>query len=164
MNWLDGVLPVLATALGGPLAGAAAKFVADKLGLSESTIEAVKAAVQGASPEQLVRLKEIDAELDKFFAGLGIKLEEIAAGDRANARELLRNTRSFIPAVLSVVYTVGYFGVLLGMAAGKLKTEDSQALLLLLGSLTAGQGAVLAFWFGTTNDSGRKTDLLARAK
>lgn len=162
MDWLKSVLPTLATALGGPLAGAAATFVAEKLGLPDKTVDAVKAVVAGATPEQLVQLRAIDADLDKFFAGLGIKLEEIAAGDRASARDTLKTTRSWVPAALSGGVTVGYFGVLIGMMAGLLKLDDSQALLLMLGSLTTAWGMVMAFWFGTTADSGRKTDLLAR--
>ncbi len=47
---IKAALPTLATALGGPLAGMAAQFFASKLGLPESTVEAVKNAVSGASP------------------------------------------------------------------------------------------------------------------
>ena len=36
-------------------------------------------------------------------------------------------------------------------------------MLMMLGSLTTGWGVVMAFWFGTTSDSGRKTELLAQA-
>ena len=43
-----------------------------------------------------------------------------------------------------------------------LQIKDSQALLPMLGSLTTGWGLVMAFWFGKTNDSGRKTELLAQ--
>ena len=56
-----------------------------------------------------------------------------------------------------------YFAILIGMMFDVLKVKDSQALLLMLGSLTTGWGVVMAFWFGTTNDSGRKTELLAQS-
>jgi hypothetical protein len=52
---LGAVAPTLATAMGGPLGGMAVKMVADKLGLSESTMEAVEAAVTNATPDQLPR-------------------------------------------------------------------------------------------------------------
>lgn len=163
MDWLKTVLPTLATALGGPLAGAAAMFVADKMGMSESTVDAVKAVVTGATPEQLVQLKTIDADLQKFFASLGIRIEEVAAADRANARDMLKVTRSWVPAALSAGVTAGYFSVLVGMMAGLLKLDDSQALLLMLGSLTTAWGMVMAFWFGNTRSSEDKTMLLAKA-
>jgi hypothetical protein len=66
--------------------------------------------------------------------------------------------------VLSVVVTVGYFTVLVGMMLGYFKVSDSQALMLMLGSLSTAWGVVMAFWFGTTSDSGRKTELLAKAQ
>jgi hypothetical protein len=55
---LGAVAPTLATAMGGPLGGMALKMVADKLGLSESTMEAVEAAVTNASPEPARRHQE----------------------------------------------------------------------------------------------------------
>jgi hypothetical protein len=72
-----------------------------------------------------------------------------------------KNLRSNIPALLSILVTGGYFGILVGMMVGWLKVSDSQALLLMLGSLSTAWGMVMAFWFGTTSDSGRKTELLA---
>ena len=83
--------------------------------------------------------------------------------DAASARAMQVSVRSNVPAQLSVLVTVGYFAILIGMMFDVLKVKDSQALLLMLGSLTTGWGVVMAFWFGTTNDSGRKTELLARA-
>jgi hypothetical protein len=46
---------------------------------------------------------------------------------------------------------------------GWLRIDDSQALLLMLGSLTTAWGAVMAFWFGTTRDSARKTEIIAKS-
>ena len=37
------------------------------------------------------------------------------------------------------------------------------ALLIMLGSLGTAWGMVMAFWFGTTNGSATKTELLAKA-
>jgi hypothetical protein len=49
------------------------------------------------------------------------------------------------------------------MMLGKLKTSDSQALLLLLGSLSTSFGMVISFYFGSSAGSERKTELLAQA-
>lgn len=170
MDWKNvvrTVAPWIGTALGGPLGGMAVEAAANALGLSEKTTDAVRAAISGATPEQMLALKKADQEFALQMQALGFKqvtdLEAIAAGDRKDARAMQIAQRSIVPAVLSVLVTVGYFGILLGMMAGSLKVADSQALLLMLGSLTTGWGIVMAFWFGTTNDSGRKTDLLAAA-
>jgi hypothetical protein len=70
-------------------------------------------------------------------------------------------TKSYMPAVLSALVTVGYFSILIGMMRGALKVDDSQALLIMLGSLGTAWGAVMAFWFGSTHGSAEKTRLLA---
>jgi hypothetical protein len=71
--------------------------------------------------------------------------------------------RSNIPAWLSLIVTIGYFSILVGMMTGFLVIMDSQALLIMLGSLSTGWGMVMAYWFGTTSGSQNKNDLLAKA-
>ncbi len=90
-------------------------------------------------------------------------LEALAVADRKDARGMQVSKPSPVPAVLSISVTLGYFGILIGMMLGWLKVDNSQALLLMLGSLSTGWGVVMAFWFGTTRDSGRKTELLAQS-
>lgn len=69
-----------------------------------------------------------------------------------------------VPATLSFVITTGYFGILIGSMAGWLHIDDSQSMLMMLGSLTTAWGVAMSYWFNTTRDSGRKTELLARAE
>lgn len=75
LNVIKAVAPVIATALGSPLAGAAVSFLVGKLGLSENTVEAVSNAVAGMSGADLVKMKELDLEFQKFMAENGIKLD-----------------------------------------------------------------------------------------
>jgi hypothetical protein len=170
MDWkaiVGTVAPWIGTALGGPLGGMAVEAAANALGLSEKTTDAVKAAISGATPEQMLALKQADQNFALQMQALGFKqvtdLEALAAGDRKDARAMQVSKPSPVPAVLSIGVTLGYFGILVGMMLGALKVSDSQALLLMLGSLSTAWGAVMAFWFGTTRDSGRKTELLAQA-
>lgn len=160
------VCPWIATAIGGPLGGLAVEAASKALGVSEQTTEGIKAAIAGATPEQMLALKKADQEFALQMQALGFKqvsdLEEIAAADRKDARAMQVQTRSRMPAVLSVVVTVGFLGLLTGMMLGALKVSDSQALLLMLGALGAAFGAVMQFWFGTTHESSKKTDLLAQ--
>lgn len=166
MDWLKTIAPALGTALAGPLGGAAAAFIADKLGVEGKTVEAVSDVLQSGrmTPEQISNIKLAEIEFKKFLKNHEIKLEDVAAQDRANARNMLTITRSYIPATLSLFVTVGYFGILVGMMTGELRTEDSQALLLMLGSLSTAWGMVMAFWFGTTKSSSDKNQILAKQK
>ena len=169
MDWkaiVGTVAPWIGTALGGPLGGMAVDAAAKALGLSESTVNAVKGAISGATPEQMLALKQADQAFALQMQSLGFQqvkdLEAIAANDRSSAREMQKITRSPVPALLSYVVTIGYFGILIGMMTQWLKVSDSQALLIMLGSLSTAWGMVMAFWFGTTASSREKTEIMAK--
>lgn len=148
--------PTVATALGGPLAGMAVKFLADKLGVPAEDEEAIVSAVKGFGPDQIVQMKQMDIEFQKFLKQNEIDLEKIAAGDRADARNLLIQTKSAVPALLSIGVTIGYFTILTLMLRGELKVGDSQALLLMLGGLGSAWGAIMQYWFGSSASSANK--------
>lgn len=161
------VAPWIGTALGGPLGGMAVEAAANALGVSEKTTDAVKQALAGVTPDQMLALKKADQDFQLQMQAMGFKqivdLETLDASDRKDARDMQKTTRSIMPAVLSVIVVSGFLGLLTGMMLGKLTVSDSQALLLMLGALGAAFGAVMQFWFGTTHDSGRKTDIIAGA-
>lgn len=163
MDWLKKIAPLIGSALGGPLGGAAASFVAEKLGVGEGTVEAVTDMLSAGklSPDQIAQIKVAEIEFQKFLKQNNIDLESLHAGDRKSARDMFAATRSKMPAILSIIVTLGYFLILSCMMLGWLKVSDSQALLLMLGSLSTAWGMVMAFWFGTTSDSSRKTEMLA---
>lgn len=170
MDWkgiISTVAPWIGTALGGPLGGAAVGAVSDALGLSDKTEASIKAALSGVTPEQMLAIKNADQAFAIQMQELGFKqvsdMEALAAGDRKDARDMQKTTRSWVPATLSLIVTLGYFGILAGMLGGVFNVTDSEALLIMLGSLSTAWGVVMAFWFGTTSDSGRKTELLAKA-
>ena len=165
MDFLKQLLPTLGTALGGPLGGIAASFIADKLGVQEKTVKAVTEALStgSMSPEQLSQLKLAEIEFEKYLQDNNIKLEDIAAKDRADARDLLKTTRSKMPAVLTCILGTGFFGVLGAMFAIP-EIKESPPLMIMLGVLGSEFSASCKFWFGTTHGSQAKNDLLANSK
>jgi len=165
MDWLKALAPALGTALAGPLGGAAAGFIADKLGVEAKTVEAVTDALANGklSADQVAQLKVAELEFQKFLKQNNIDLERVHAEDRGSARDMFKVTRSRMPAALSVIVTFGFFGILVGLMSGEIEIKDSQALLLMLGSLSTAWGMVMAFWFGTTAGSKDKTELLANS-
>lgn len=165
MEWLKQIAPLVGTALGGPLGGIAASFVADKLGVKESTVAAVTEALQSGSmtPEQLTQLKQAEIDFKKFIETNKIRLEEINAADRSSARELLKSTKAHTPAVLTYIITIGFFGVLGAMFYWP-EVKESAPLMIMLGSLGTAWTGACAFWFGTTHGSQAKNDLLANSK
>ena len=69
MDWLKQLAPLLGTALGGPIGGAAASFLADKLGIESNTIEAVTNILNSGklSPEQISAVKLAEIDFQKFL-------------------------------------------------------------------------------------------------
>jgi hypothetical protein len=165
MDWLKTLVPMLGTALGGPLGGAAASFIADKLGIESGTIEAVTEVLNSGklTPDQITGLKLAEIDFQKFLEQNKVDLAKLAVDNTKDARAMQAITRSQMPAIISVILTTGFLGLLTGMMAGLLKAEDNQAMLIMLGALGAGFGAVINFWLGSSSDSGRKTELLAQA-
>ena len=69
---LKSVAPMIATALGGPLAGAAVGFIASKLGVDPSVVEQT---VAGMTPADLVKMKQIDLDFQVEMKRLGISVD-----------------------------------------------------------------------------------------
>lgn len=165
---LKTVAPWIGTAISGPLGGIAAEALASALGISDKTTEGLKAALQGATAADMLALKKADQDFQVQMTSLGYKnladLEAIAANDRASAREMQKITRSWVPSALSILIVAGFFVLLGGMMMGWLTISESQALLLMLGSLTTGFGVVMSYWFGSTSGSSDKTAIIARSQ
>lgn len=164
---LKTVAPWIGTALGGPLGGLAVDTATKALGIDDKTADGLKNALAGVSAEDMLKLKQADQAFQAQMQELGYKsitdLEQIAAGDRASARDLQKTVRSWVPSALAMTVTTGFIGILGGSMFGLMKLGDSQAMLLLLGSLSTGWGQILAYYFGSTAGSSEKTRLLAQS-
>lgn len=167
MDWKSAVgkiAPVIGTALGGPLGGAAVSAIANALGLSESTESAVKVALSGMTPEQAALLKRADQEFAlaqmREINRAAEAAEKIAADDRASARGREMTLRDRTPSVLAGFVTAGFFGVLGIMLFTSVPDTGRDALLVMLGSLGAAFTGVIAYYFGSSAGSARKTELL----
>lgn len=67
MDLIKALLPTLATALVGPLGGAAVEFIAGKLGVDDKTKDGISNALSGMTGDQLVKMKELDNDLQKHL-------------------------------------------------------------------------------------------------
>lgn len=165
MDWLKNLVPLLGTALGGPMGGAAASFIADKLGIESKTIEAVTDVLNSGkmTPDQLTQIKAAEIDFKKFLETNKIDLARLEVEDRKSARDMQMATHSNIPGTLALVIVGGFFTILALMMLGILTTSDQESLLILLGALSAGFGAVLNFYFGSSHGSQSKDAMLANS-
>lgn len=170
MDWKDlssavgKAAPMLGTLIGGPAGAAVGGLLASVLGTG-NTPEEVAAAV--ANPDALVKLRQIEADrstrFQELLADQAKAIIQTEAADRASARQMQQATGSRIPAALAIVVTLGFFAVL-GLLVFHGKPEQGgDALMIMVGSLGGAWSTVMAFYFGTTSNSQRKTELLAQS-
>jgi len=161
MDWLKTVAPTIATALGGPLAGMAVSAVAKAIGVSPDEVQSVISSGK-LTAEQVASIQLAELELKKQAQSMNLDFAKLMAEDKKSARDMQIATKSWIPALLAVFVTVGFFGILLGLMTEHFKTSD--ALMLMLGSLATAWTGVMAFYFGSSASSQAKTELLAKSE
>lgn len=167
-NWKDivgAVAPALATALGGPLAGVAVKAIAGKvLGKPEASEAEVEQAILGMPPEHLVALKQAEYAYLQSLEDAGIKHEEIHQKDRDSARQREIAVKDYVPGLLALTVIVGFGWVLSVLLTTAAPPDNQDVLFMLLGSLAAAVGQVLAYYFGSSSGSKLKTQAMERMK
>ena len=162
---IGSVAPTIATALGGPVAGMAVKAISGALfGHDSATEEEIRTVLANPTADQLAALKKIDSDFAVQMKSLDIDLERIAAGDRASARDMQKETKDWIPRALAVSVTVGFFAILIYMLVYGLPTTGNEALLLLLGALQTAWGGIIAFYFGSSSGSQKKDQMIYNSK
>ena len=157
LNLLKGVAPTLATAIAGPLGGAAVSAIASRLGVSDS-VEAVAKAIAG-DPAAAAKLQELELEYAK-----------LDNEDRASARAmqiaalqqddwLAKNFIYIFTAVWSI-FAMTYFAfVTFGTVAESGVRMADTILGVLIGTVLTG---FFNFFFGSSKGSKDKTDALAK--
>lgn len=166
-NWksvLGAVAPTVASALGGPFAGAAVKSIASKLGLSDAPSQKdLEVAVLGADPDTLLKLREAENEFQTKMAQLGIDLEKIDADDRSSARQRQVAMKDWTPNVLAGIILVGFFVVQWFSFTHVMPTGQGDVIARTLGTLDMMTGAVVFYFFGSSRGSRAKDETISTA-
>ena len=157
MDWLKTIAPTIATALGGPLAGLAVDAVSKAIGIDPKDVQATISEGKLTS-DQIMAIKQVEIQMAARAQEMGLDFAKLGNEDRKSAREMQAETRSYIPAILAISVTLGFFGILVGMMTETFKTSD--ALMLMLGSLGTAWTGIIAFYFGSSAGSQAKDDLL----
>ena len=158
MNWLEQIAPTIATCLGGPLAGLAVSAVSKALGVSQEDAKEMMDSGK-MSADQIAQVKVAEIELQKQAQSLGLNFEQLAVEDRKSARDMQTTTQSFIPPLLSILVTAGFFGIL-GYLMVKPADTGNTPLMIMLGSLGTAWTGIIAFNFGSSAGSQKKDQML----
>jgi hypothetical protein len=155
VNLVRKFAPALAAGLGGPVAGQAVNVLANIFGKPGASPTELESLIMGASPEQLADIKRSDQEFELKMNELDIDVFELEIADRDSARELFK-INMWPQIALSVIYTLGYFG-LIGCLIFDVATipagSEGQLLSGLIGVLTTLQIKIADFWFGSSHGS-----------
>jgi len=158
---ISSVAPFLGTMIGGPIGGAAMSALSRALlGKEGGTEEDIQKALSVASPDVLIKLKRIEADLKIEIEKTALESQRIHAGDRDSARKREIATRDWMPAILSFVVTGGFFGVLFSMMFYRVQPEMVNVVTLLLGALTTAWIGVIQYYFGSSQGSKMKTKIM----
>ena len=163
-EFLKTFAPTIASALLGPLGGIAVAAIGKIIGVDNATVTEVARAFENGkiTPDQLAEIKKLELEYQNEEAERGFKYADLEFRDRDSARQMQMATDSNMPAMLTLIITFGFFGVL-GWMLYDDTVSNSTPLLIMLGSLGTSWTAACAFWFGTTQGSKRKDVLLANS-
>lgn len=157
MDWLSAIAPTIATAIGGPFGTMAYGLIAKELGVS--TEDAQKTIESGKlTSEQIASIQQAEIAVKARAQELGLDFAKLAVDDRKSARDMQSTTRSFVPPILAMLVTLGFFGILIGLMTKTFATSD--ALMLMLGSLGTAWTGIIAFYFGSSASSQNKDALL----
>ncbi|MDZ7892336.1 MAG: hypothetical protein U5L73_11340 [Rhodoferax sp.] len=174
MNWTDilkTLAPTVASAALGPLGGMAITALGAAIGIDAPTREAVEKAFTAGqlTPEAVERIKSLELDYQNQekergfrFAELEFKTTELIARDRDSARGMQIATHSKMPAALTIMVTIGFFGVLTALLRNP-ELKANEIVLVMVGQLSAVWGACVAFYVSTTFSSANKNQLLAQA-
>jgi hypothetical protein len=127
---------------------ATAKLIINKIQRGEYSIE---------NPEEL---KKLETEFKKFIKSkfeLDFDNPENIE-NQINARNLAIQNKSSIPAVLSIIITMGFFSCLGYILLNDAEPNDT--LLVMLGSLATAWAAVVNYWFGSSSGSAYKNNVI----
>ena len=157
MSWIESIAPTIASCLGGPLAGLAVEAVSKAIGVDPSSVQDTINSGK-LTADQIASIQSAEIALKAKAQEMNLDFEQLAVQDRKSARDMQTTTKSFIPPLLALIITLGFFGILVGMMTGKVTSSD--ALMLLLGSLGTAWTGVISFYFGSSASSQNKDQLL----
>lgn len=144
------VAPGIATALGGPLAGMAVKALGDAIGLDSATEETVAAAIKGATPEDLLKIKQAEQDFQLKMKSLDVDLVKISAADRDSARQREVQTKDEMPKILASIIVVAWCIVQWHLINNSIPDDMRELVMRVLGTLDAALLTVLYYYFGSS--------------
>jgi hypothetical protein len=161
MEWLKTIAPTVATALGGPLAGMAVSAVAKAIKCDPDEVQGIISSNK-LTAEQVASIQLAELELKKQAQSMNLDFAKLIAEDKKSARDMQIATKSWIPPVMAMGVTCGFFGILFGLMYGQI--QHAPQIDIMLGSLGTAWTGIISFYFGSSAGSQAKTELLHQSE
>ena len=147
-NVVGSIAPSLGSALGGPLGGMATKVLCETLGC-KSDPKSIDAAIQQATPEQLLQLKKAEKDFELRMKELDVDIFKLETEDKQDARG--RFSKDWTARIMGLAVLGGFLGYIF-LVTLQPPEQNSEALInLVLGYLGGLASAVISFYFGASN-------------
>lgn len=168
-------LPLLGAALPVPGGEAIGTALASHIGASSGKPEDILATLtQSADAVQKAKEFELTHQetMLKITSDYQIAQQQIVAADRSSARSREMAVKDVTPARLAYMIIGGFFGIAIAQlvalmgwpnVAAQIPPQGWVIIGNISGYLAAEAKSAAAYYFGTTADSGRKTEMLAEA-
>ena len=166
---LTGVAPIIATALGGSLAGTAVRKVAEALGLDPEAAdveELIAAKLETATAADWLAIRKADQDFKLEMRRLDVSERDLDRMDRDSARKMRVTLKDRFPNVLAIVifaiFAVSvWFVFRMVMGETELNADSKDILVFLLGMISSQLLQVSNFYFGSSKGSQEKTQILS---
>ena len=145
---IGGIAPTIAAGMGGPLAGMAAKVIAEKLGC-DPTPQAIETAFETVTPVQLAEIKKAELKFEADMKALDVDLLALEVKDKQDARKhFARDWTAKSIGLIMVLFFCSYIAMVTIMPPEQNSMELINLVLGYLGGLVS---AVISFYFGASN-------------
>ena len=154
---IKAISPILASAIGGPLASCAISFLATAIGSQEKPVpkDGLVNLLSLMNPETILAVKRAELDFQKFTMENDLEENQNMYEDMHDAREMASKLTVKPQIVMSIIFVIGYFATLITvMVMMTNMPKDSNPFILgvfstLLGVLTTAVPQILSFWFGS---------------
>lgn len=165
MNWIEtlkAIAPTVASAALGPMGGAVVSAIGSIIGVDNPTKETIANLFKDGqlTAEQLGKIRELELKYQADERERGFKYAELEYKNQDSARQMQIATHSKMPAILTVMVTIGFFGIL-SMLFFHPELKGNEIVMMMVGQLSAVWAGCVAFYTGTTFGSANKNALLA---
>lgn len=168
MSWTDKLkqyAPDLVAAVlsgGATLPALALKAVADATGSPMQNVTQLGEYVAGATPEQLLEIKQANASFKVRMRELDVELQQSEIADVQDARK--NHKHSPVPAILVYLLTAMVTVGLCMLFTREIPEANQEITHFAIGQLFTAWLGALAYWFGTTRSSANKSASLTKQK